>query len=627
MSEPKQSIWERTYDITTPVLNFVSRFSGKRIAQFLRDKFTPRRVVFTVACATTLIALLYSVENWRGKTAWEKHKREMAVQGVNLDWESYIATNSHLRLKAESNEVRLVRSVLQRSVTVTNHNLPQISLSPYCLAFTNRTWPPSFEDMQRLRKHSSDRITRERLIEHGGKPVAFNAAEYFGKSGREIVIELAAKSGLSIEVEGDRRHLWIGLSFGEEMVKPLQGLDSLDVIKVLLESSGLTLVPSATRGTFYLRQDISLDSYRAWYALHDPFLDELFEAIMAKGMKFDANLEDPLRSAIPSYVAVRTLAQTLTAGAQFAVVDGNPDQALLYVRRLLELTKILKEGHRSVVAMMIQSPITYMSGQPVLGGLQTGVFQAKHLAQLKEMYGEIDLVRDYVRSINEGERLQMVFGMERFSRDDLVWMFGDTKLVDEKGLNWFHVSLRCVPRGWIYQNLLKLDAASQRNLEAIHLETGEVDTVLLDRYAAELEQLKQRNSPYVFLARRSMLEPQRLLQFVLMHQAAVNQLIIACALEEYRLQQGGYPEKLDELMPKYLSQIPRDVIDGKPMRYRREAQDSIVLYSIGWNRKDEGGVVKETTVTKTSPLFGFTYASRDRTQGDWVFRSKPLVMP
>lgn len=408
------------------------------------------------------------------------------------------------------------------------------------------------------------------------------------------------------------------------MLKSLEGMNSLDAIKLLLESSGLTLVPSTSQGTFYLKQDITVDSFRAWYALNDPFLDKLCEGIKSKGMKLDANLEDPLRSAMPSFVAVRTLAQALTAGAQFAAVDGNPDMAVLYVKRLLELTEILKDGHRYVVASMIQSPSTYMSGQPVLGGLQTGVFKAKHLAQLKEMYSEVDLVRDYVQSVNEGERLHWSFGMERFSRDDLVWMFGDTKLVDDKGINWFHVSLRCVPRGWIYQNLLDFDEVTQRFMDTIHLEKGDVDTALLDQYAAELEKHEKDNSPYFFLARRSIINHQRALQAVLMHQAAVHKLIIACALEEYRLEQGVYPAKLDELVPKYLAKIPHDVIDGKPMRYRRESQDSFVLYSIGWNRNDEGGVVKETTETKTSPLFGITYASKDRTQGDWVFRSKPL---
>ncbi|MCD6049862.1 MAG: hypothetical protein K0Q55_1265 [Verrucomicrobia bacterium] len=625
MIEPKQSIWERSWDWQTPALQFWKRLwaAARKVLAFL----TLRTLVFMTACMATFVALFYAVENWRGKTAWEKHKREMAVKGVNLDWDSYIATNSHLRVKAESEEVSLVRSVLQRSVVVVTTNAPGFPLSPYHLAFSHLTWPPTFEEMQRLRKHSADQITRERLIEHGGKPVEFDASAFLGKPAHEAAIALAAKSGLSIEVVVERRYLGGNSVLREEMLKSLQGMDSLDVIKLLVESSALTLVPSETRGTFYLKQDTSLDSFRAWYALHEPLLDKLFTGIMAKGMKLDANLQDPLRSAIPSYVAVRTLVQGLTAGAQFAVVDGNPDMAILYVRRILELTKLLKDGHWHLMAVMIESPSLYMSGQPIFGGLQTGAFRAKHLAQLKEMYGEINLIRDYVRSVDEGERLHRAFGMEHFTRGDLIWMFGDSKLVDEKGLNWFHIALKYVPRGWVYQNLVNFDEVSQKFMDTIHLETDEVDTGLIDRYATELGQHEKDNSPYFFLAGRSIIDHRGVLQAMLMHQSAVHQLIIACALEEYLLQRGKYPEKLDELMPQYLAKIPRDVVDGKPMRYRREVQDSFVLYSVGWNRKDEGGVVKETTNVKTFPHFGFTYASKDKTQGDWVFRSKPLVVP
>jgi len=624
MNEPQQSIWERSWDWQTPAFQFLKRFwlLVRKVFAYL----TLRRLVFMTACAVTLVALLFAVENWRGKTAWEKHKREMAARGVNLDWNSYLATNAHLRVKADAEEVRLVRSVLQRSLVV-NTNSSRFALSPYHLAFSNLTWPPTFEEMQRLRKHSADQITRERLIEHGGRPIEFDASAFLGKPAHEAAIALAAKSGLSIEVVVERRYLGGNSVLREEMLKSLQGMDSLDVIKLLVESSALTLVPSATRGTFYLKQDTSLDSFRAWYALHEPLLDKLFAGIMAKGMKLDANLQDPLRSATPSYVAVRTLVQGLTAGAQFAVVDGNPELAILYVKRILELTKLLKDGHWYLLATMIESPSVYMSGQPVLGGLQTGVFQAKHLTQLKEIYSEIDLIRDYVRSVDEGERLHRAFGMERFTRDDLIWMFGGPKLVDEKGLNWFHISLKSAPRGWVYQNLLNFDEISQKFMDAIHLETGVVDTVLIDRCATELGQHEKDNTPYFFLTRRLIIDHRGVLQSILMHQAAVHQLVIACALEEYRLQRGEYPEKLDELMPKYLAKIPRDVIDGKQMRYRREARDSFVLYSVGWNRKDEGGVVKETTNVKTFPHFGFTYASKDKTQGDWVFRSKPLVAP
>ena len=43
-----------------------------------------------LACLATLTGLFYAVENWRGKRAWEKCRRELEAKGEVLDWNAYI---------------------------------------------------------------------------------------------------------------------------------------------------------------------------------------------------------------------------------------------------------------------------------------------------------------------------------------------------------------------------------------------------------------------------------------------------------------------------------------------------------------------------------------------------------
>jgi hypothetical protein len=64
---------------------------------------------------------------------------------------------------------------------------------------------------------------------------------------------------------------------------------------------------------------------------------------------------------------------------------------------------------------------------------------------------------------------------------------------------------------------------------------------------------------------------------------------LALALETYRARKGGYPDRLDDLVPDTLPRIPIDPFDGQPLRWKRNGQD-LVLYSIGRNLKDDGGV-------------------------------------
>jgi len=59
----------------------------------------------------------------------------------------------------------------------------------------------------------------------------------------------------------------------------------------------------------------------------------------------------------------------------------------------------------------------------------------------------------------------------------------------------------------------------------------------------------------------------------------------------YYLVHGDYPETLDALVPQFMEKIPRDIIGGKPLHYRRTDNGKFLLYSVGWNETDDGGVV------------------------------------
>jgi hypothetical protein len=76
---------------------------------------------------------------------------------------------------------------------------------------------------------------------------------------------------------------------------------------------------------------------------------------------------------------------------------------------------------------------------------------------------------------------------------------------------------------------------------------------------------------------------------LLWDQMRVNEAQIACALERYHLAKGEYPEALDALVPQFIEMLPHDIINGEPLKYRRTAEGSFLLYSVGWNETDDGG--------------------------------------
>jgi hypothetical protein len=85
----------------------------------------------------------------------------------------------------------------------------------------------------------------------------------------------------------------------------------------------------------------------------------------------------------------------------------------------------------------------------------------------------------------------------------------------------------------------------------------------------------------------------------------------AIALKCYHLKHGEYPPSLAALTPEFISQVPRDPIDGQPLRYRRNSDGTFQLYSIGDDGKDDGGDPTPSEQHKDSSAWQFGH--------DWVW--------
>lgn len=65
--------------------------------------------------------------------------------------------------------------------------------------------------------------------------------------------------------------------------------------------------------------------------------------------------------------------------------------------------------------------------------------------------------------------------------------------------------------------------------------------------------------------------------------------ITAIAIRRYQLEHSGeLPSDLSALVPQYLSAIPRDIMDGAPLRYKR-MESGYLLYGIGFDGVDDLG--------------------------------------
>lgn len=106
-----------------------------------------------------------------------------------------------------------------------------------------------------------------------------------------------------------------------------------------------------------------------------------------------------------------------------------------------------------------------------------------------------------------------------------------------------------------------------------------------------------------------------LVGFAMQAEATRRIVITAIALKRYQLKHGDYPSSLADLVPQFLSSVPRDPVDGQPLRYRRMADGRFLLYSIGENGKDDGG--DGSVPIRTANNFRFRWTNPDAL--DWVW--------
>jgi len=91
-------------------------------------------------------------------------------------------------------------------------------------------------------------------------------------------------------------------------------------------------------------------------------------------------------------------------------------------------------------------------------------------------------------------------------------------------------------------------------------------------------------------------------------QTAVDTASLACAVERYRLAHHQLPESLEKLTPEFLKTLPHDVITGKSLTYESKPDGHYVIYSVGWNERDDGGEIQQGKS-----------GSVDLKEGDWVW--------
>ncbi|MDR3456008.1 MAG: hypothetical protein P4N60_01070 [Verrucomicrobiae bacterium] len=337
--------------------------------------------------------------------------------------------------------------------------------------------------------------------------------------------------------------------------------------------------------------------YLAWSDTFQGDFDLIREALKRPYARMDGDYSTPYQMPIPNYVNVRAVAQVLAQRAQCELLLGRPEKALAELTLLNDMRRLLEAAPArkpmTLVAAMINVAVAGLYTDAIADGIRLHAWREPQLAALEAQLAKVNLAPDLVEALKEDIQIH-IYAVEQYST---------SKMLRPGEFDW-------APRGWLYKNLVFISAIHQK--EAASWDAGQ--NVFLPGKIAEcqsdLDAVSDRFRPYYFFAAKVATIYSKAIATTACYQARVWEGQVACALERYRLKQGVYPESPGVLVPGFIAIPPHDIIGGQPLKYLRMDAGSFLLYSIGWNETDDGGMV------------GLNQSGQeDVRSGDWVWRN------
>jgi hypothetical protein len=347
------------------------------------------------------------------------------------------------------------------------------------------------------------------------------------------------------------------------------------------------------------------------------FFEELRTASRRPHARFNIHYEEdnPEVILLPHLAQIKRYCQILQLRCSAELALGRTEEALNDLLLMLYLADTSR-GEPFTISHLVRMAELQLALQPLAEGI--GKWSEPQLRALQQHLQEFDFCADIKRTL-QAERTLLGTGVIEWVRRSPNKM----KLLDElprtldvgSGPELWPIGAltAAAPEGWLYleernhcraldQYLLPLIDVTNRLIRPDSVRKAETALNHLGG-STPLSRLLHHQ----FFA--SILLPlvSGAAQKTAFAQTAVDFATLACALERYRLAHGQFPDSLQKLSPDLMPTLPHDIINGNPLKYRLDPNGHYVLYSVGWNEKDDGGY----SLSKSAETY--------QKEGDWVW--------
>ncbi len=342
-------------------------------------------------------------------------------------------------------------------------------------------------------------------------------------------------------------------------------------------------------------------------SIFNPALEELRQASLRPYARIPLNYENGFDSAgelLPWLAEMKSCAQFLHLRILAEEQASQGEQALADIELLLRVNNCVRE-QTFLISQLVRIAIMAYAIQPVYEGLAQHCWSEVQLVELEQVLAKQDFLADFEFAM----RWEKIIAIDTIEKQRVT---REMKSVDDSSgtPKIVTTSLRWAPSAYFYQNELAFAQMHQQFIMPLVDLTNRVVTPAALRQALATVQSQMKHYSY-YKIQAQMVFPgiSPTVKKFAMIQAQVDLARVACALERFRLAHGNYPETLDALAPQFIEKLPHDIINGQPLHYRRTDDGQFVLYSVGWDEKDDGGQIIADKNGRIS-----------WEKGDWVWR-------
>ncbi len=353
---------------------------------------------------------------------------------------------------------------------------------------------------------------------------------------------------------------------------------------------------------------------------------QLLEQLVDKpGLDFHLDYTQGASLMLPHLARLKRGAHTLSIAAMCALRHADADAATKQTQAMLALAKGM-EHEPLAISQLVRMAIVHMALATQWELLQSTNLNQDRLAEIQMTWMEQQFLQPAEEALAmehamaEHMLAQMRQSSAQFRRYADGWASGPSwgnpsvnaleKIAGVAALKALELQWRSA---WSYPDELKTLRGDQGLLEAIRLARNQgYFANALRQQKASMAQLgigivkdesdvgfAYRQPELKNLFSSSVITLQILIHRVLVAEVARSLAVTALALKRYELRNDHYPSALAQLVPDFVPAVPRDPVDGQPLRYRIHSDGTFLLYSIGEDGADDGGDPSPASDTKS----------------------------